>query len=158
MWHCWWNVEKTQVMLTRPTLWHHKEIVWVQINLHTICKKCNHKLHITTKPHATNNTTLFDVLSIESNSVINQSLIEIGIQYADNISKISSNDSQKFKQDTSTMLKKWDLHINKGTTEEFTINRYNNGWYRCKILWSLFNNSECVRWGPIDFFQLTTNH
>ena len=148
-------------MLTRPTLWHHKEIVWVQINLHTICKKCNRNLHITTKLHirATNNTTFFDVLSIESNSVINQSLqIEIGIQYADNISKISSNDSQKFKQDTSTMLKKWDLHINKGTTEEFTINRYNNGWKKCKILWSLFNNSECVRWGPISFFQLTTNH
>ena len=27
------------------------------------------------------------------------------------------------------MLKKWDLHINKGTTEEFTINRYNNVEY-----------------------------
>ena len=97
-------------MLTRPTLWHHKEIVWVQINLHTTCKKCNHNLHITTKPpiHATNITTLFDVLSIESNSVINQSLqTEIGIQYVDNISKISINYSQKFKQDTSSaMLKK----------------------------------------------------
>ena len=149
-------------MLTRPTLWHHKEIVWVQINLHTTCKKCNHNLHITTKPpiHATNITTLFDVLSIESNSVINQSLqTEIGIQYVDNISKISINYSQKFKQDTSSaMLKKWDLHINKGTTEEFTINRYNNGWQKCKIMWSLFNNSECVRWGPINFFQLTTKH
>ena len=149
-------------MLTRPTLWHHKEIVWVQINLHPTCKKCNHNLHITTKPpiHATNITTLFDVLSIESNSVINQSLqTEIGIQYVDNISKISINYSQKFKQDTSSaMLKKWDLHINKGTTEEFTINRYNNGWQKCKIMWSLFNNSECVRWGPINFFQLTTKH
>ena len=27
------------------------------------------------------------------------------------------------------MLKKWDLHINKGTTKEFTINRYNNVKY-----------------------------
>ena len=27
------------------------------------------------------------------------------------------------------MLKKWDLHINKGTTEEFAINRYNNVKY-----------------------------
>ena len=64
---------------------------------------------MTTKPriHATNNITLFDVLFIDNNSVINQSLqIEIGIQYADNISKILSNYSQKFKQDASTMLKK----------------------------------------------------
>ena len=130
MWHCWWNVEKTQVMHTRPTLWHHKEILQVQINLHTICKKCYHNLHITTKPriHATNNTTLFDVLFIDNNSVINQSLqIEIGIQYADNIKQLLT----KFKQDTSTMLKKWDLHINKGTNKEFTINRYNNVKY-CK--------------------------
>ena len=132
MWHCWWNVDKTQVMLTRPTSWHHKEILWVQISFHTICKKCYHNLHITTKSriHATNNTTFFDVLSIDNNSVINQSLqIEKGIQYADNISNISSNYSHKFKQDASTMLKKWDLHINKGTTEEFTINRCNNVKY-----------------------------
>ena len=104
----------------------------MQINLHTICKKCYHNLHITTKPriHATNNTTLFDVLSINKNSVINQSLqTEIGMQYADNVSKILSNYSQKFKQDASTMLKKIDLHINKGTTEEFAINRYNNVKY-----------------------------
>ena len=109
-----------------------REIGWVQINLHTICKKCYHNLHITTKPHihATNNTTLFDVLSINKNSVINQSLqTEIRLQYADNISKILSNYSQKFKQDASTMLKKRDLHINKGTTEEFAINRYNNVKY-----------------------------
>ena len=82
----------------------------MQINLHTICKKCYHNLHITTKPriHATSNTTLFDLLFIDNNSVINQSLqIEIGIQYAENITKISSNYSQKFKQDTSSaMLKK----------------------------------------------------
>ena len=141
MWHCWWNVEKTQVILTRPTLRHHKEILRVEINLCTICKKCYHNLHITTKPriHATNNTTLFDVLFIDNNSVINQSLqIEIGIQYADNISKISSNYSQKFKQDASTMLKKWDLHINKGTTKEFTINRYNNVKY-CKAFLTTVN-------------------
>ena len=114
-----------------------REIVWVQINLHTICKKCYHNLHITTKPriHTTNNTTLFDVLSIDNNSVINQFLrIEISIQYAGNISKILRNYSQTFKQDASTMLKKWDLHINKGTTEEFTINRYNNVKYRETIL------------------------
>ena len=120
-------------MLTRPTSWHHKEILWVQISLHTICKKCYHNLHITTKPriHATSNTTLFDLLFIDNNSVINQSLqIEIGIQYAENITKISRNYSQKFKQDTSSaMLKKWDLHINKGTTEEFTVNSYNNVKY-----------------------------
>ena len=81
----------------------------MQISLHTICKKRYHNLHITTKPriHATKNTTLFDVLSIDNNSVINQSLhIEIDIQYAENISKISSNYSQKFKQDASAMLKK----------------------------------------------------
>ena len=128
-------------MLTRPTLWHDKEIVWVQINLHTICKRCYHNLHMTTKPriHATNNITLFDVLFIDNNSVINQSLqIEIGIQYADNISKILSNYSQKFKQDASTMLKKWDLHINKGTTEEFTINRYNNVKY-CEAFLTIVN-------------------
>ena len=109
-----------------------REIVWVQINLHAIWKKCYHNLHVTTKPriHATNNTTLFDVLSIYNDLVINQSLqLEIGIQYADNISKILRNYSQKFKEDASTMLKKWDLHINKGTTEEFTINRYNNVKY-----------------------------
>ena len=109
-----------------------RETGWVQINFHTICKKCYHNLHITTKPriHATNNTTLFDVLSINKNSVINQSLqTEIGMQYADNISKILSNCSQKFKQDASTMLKKRGLHINKGTTEEFAINRYNNVKY-----------------------------
>ena len=104
----------------------------MEINLHTICKKCYQNLHITTKPriHATNNTTLFDVLSINKNSVINQSLqTEIGMQYADNVSKILSNYSQKFKQDASTMLKKIDLHINKGTTEEFAINRYSNVKY-----------------------------
>ena len=118
-----------------------REIGWVQINLHTICKKCYHNLHITTKPriHATNNTTFFDVLSIDNNSVINQSLqIEKGIQYADNISNISSNYSHKFKQDASTMLKKWDLHINKGTTEEFTINRCNNVKY-CEVFLTTLN-------------------
>ena len=104
----------------------------MQINFHTICKKYYHNLHITTKLriHATNNTTLFDVLSINKNSVINQSLqTEIGVQYAENISKILSNCSQKFKQDASTMLKKRGLHINKGTTEEFAINRCNNVKY-----------------------------
>ena len=109
-----------------------REIVWVQINLHIIWKKCYLNLHVTTKPriHASNNTTLFDVLSIYNDLVINQSLqIEIGIQYTDNISKILRNYSQKFKEDASTMLKKWDLHINKGTTEEFAINRYNNVKY-----------------------------
>ena len=109
-----------------------REIGWVQINLHTICKMCYRNLHITTIPriHATNNTTLFGVLSINNNSVINQSLqTEIGIQYADNISKILSSYSQKFKQDASTMLNKWDLHINKDTTGEFAINRCNNVKY-----------------------------
>ena len=54
--------------------------------------------------------------------------IDIGTQYAGNISKISSNYLQKFKQDESTMLKKWDLNINKGTNEEFTIIIHNTEW------------------------------
>ena len=55
----------------------------------------------------TNNITLFDVLAIDINSVTTQSLqIDIATQYADNISEISSNYSQKFKLDASTMVKK----------------------------------------------------
>ena len=118
---------------TRMQINHRKNTFRVKKGPCTCCYFTRAKfLHITTKPriHATNNTTLFDVQSIYNNSVINQSLqIEIGIQCADNISKISRNYSQIFKQNASSMLKKWDLHINKGTTEEFTINRYNNVKY-----------------------------
>ena len=73
--------------------------------------------------------TLFDGLFEQNYSVIMQSLqIDIGTQYAENISKISSNYLQKFKQDASTMLKGWDLNINKGTNEEFTIIIHNTEW------------------------------
>ena len=96
-------------MFTRPTLWHHKGDCVSANQFAYYLKKCYHNLHVTTKPriHATNNTTLFDVLFIYNDSVINQSLqIEIGIQYTDSISKILRNYSQKFKEDASTMLKK----------------------------------------------------
>ena len=58
MLHYRWNVEKKQVTPSRPTPWHHKGIVWVQINVHTISQKCSHHLHRTTRPriHVTNNT------------------------------------------------------------------------------------------------------
>ena len=58
MWHYRWNVEKKQVTPSRPTLWHHKGIVSVQINLHTISQKRSHHLHRTTRPriHVTKNT------------------------------------------------------------------------------------------------------
>ena len=73
--------------------------------------------------------TLFDGLFEQNYSMTMQSLqIDIGTQYADNISKISSNYLQSFKQDESTMLKKWDLNINKGTNEEFTVIIHNTEW------------------------------
>ena len=77
----------------------------MQINVHTMLKKCTHHLHKTTRPriHATNNTPTLRWTFEQNYSVIMQSL---QIQIADNISKISSNYLQKFKQDESTMLNK----------------------------------------------------
>ena len=57
MLHNQWNVEKTQVTPTKPTLFKTRGLLWMQINVHTVLKKCTHHLHKTTRPriHATNN-------------------------------------------------------------------------------------------------------
>ena len=106
--HYQWNVEKIQVTPTKPTLLQNKGLLWMQINVHTMLKKCTHHLHKNTRPriHATNKTHTLQWTFEQKYSVIMQFL---QIEIADNISKISSNYLQKFKQDESTMLKKWDL-------------------------------------------------
>ena len=58
------------------------------------------------------------------------------MEYADHISKVTSNHSciEDFKYNTSETLKPGDLNVNHEKTEQYIINRTNNEWSLCKYL------------------------
>ena len=76
--------------------------------------------------------------------------ITITQEYADDISKITSNYSeiQYIKEHLPDQLKKRDLLINESKTEEYTItknNKCDNKWKKCKLLGSLLDTTEDMK-------------
>ena len=73
--------------------------------------------------------------------------IDIDMQYADDISKITSdyNSIQHFKKIVPEKLKTRDLKINQEKTEEYTISKTRNEWRKCKFLGSLLDTSEDIK-------------
>ena len=66
------------------------------------------------------------------------------MQYADDISKISSdyNNVQRFKHDIPKLLLTRNLTISQQKTEEYTINKNEPGWKKCKLLGTLLDTNE----------------
>ena len=78
--------------------------------------------------------------------------IDIDHEYADDISKITSNYSsiQYLKYHLPQQLQKRDLTINKTKTEEYIITqkkKCDNGWRSCKLLGSLLNTENDIKRG-----------
>ena len=73
--------------------------------------------------------------------------IDIDMEYADDISKVTSNHSsmENFKHNTSEILKPRDLNVNHGKTEQYIINRTNNEWRLCKYLGSMLDTGEDIK-------------
>ena len=73
--------------------------------------------------------------------------IGIDMEYADDISKVTSNHSsmENFKHITSGILKVRDLNVNHDKTEQYIINRTNNEWRLCKYLRGMLDTSEDVK-------------
>ena len=69
------------------------------------------------------------------------------MEYADDISKVTSNHSsmENFKHITSGILKVRDLNVNHDKTEQYIINRTNNEWRLCKYLRGMLDTSEDVK-------------
>ena len=68
------------------------------------------------------------------------------MEYADDISKVTSNHSsmENFKHNTSEILKPRDLNVNHNKTEQYIINRTNNKWRLCKYLGSMLDTGEDI--------------
>ena len=73
--------------------------------------------------------------------------IGIDMEYADDISKVTSNHSsmKNFKHNTTEILKPRDLNVNHGKTEQYIINRTNNEWRLCKYLGSMLDTGEDIK-------------
>ena len=73
--------------------------------------------------------------------------IYINQQYADDISYITNQDdiSEKIKSTIPEKLARRNLKVNTSKTEEFTINRSNDSWKRCRYLGSLLDTSEDIK-------------
>ena len=69
------------------------------------------------------------------------------MEYADDISKVTSNHSSmgNFKYNTSEIQKPSDLNVNHDKTEQYIINRTNNQWRLCKYLGSMLNTGEEIK-------------
>ena len=69
------------------------------------------------------------------------------MEYADGISKVTSNHSSKenFKYNTSEILNSKDLNVNHGKTEQYIINRTNNEWRLYKYLGSMLDTGEDIK-------------
>ena len=69
------------------------------------------------------------------------------MEYADDISKVTSNHSsmENFKHNTSEILKPRDLNVNHDKTEQYIINRTNNEWRLCKYLRSMLDTGEVIK-------------
>ena len=78
--------------------------------------------------------------------------INIDIEYADDISKATSNHNsmENFKRNTSEILKPRDLNVNHGKTEQYIINRTEIEWRLCKYLaateWSNIIRKQRLKW------------
>ena len=72
--------------------------------------------------------------------------IDIDMEYADDISKVTSNHSsmENFKHNTSEILKPRDLNVNHDKTEQ-NINRTNNEWRLCKYLRSMLDTGNGIK-------------
>ena len=70
--------------------------------------------------------------------------IDIDIEYANDISKITSNHSsmENLKHNTPEILKPRDLNVNHDKTEQYIINKTNNEWRLCKYLGSMLDTGE----------------
>ena len=68
------------------------------------------------------------------------------MEYADDISKVTSNHSsmENFKHNTSEILKPRDLNVNHDKTEQ-NINRTNNEWRLCKYLRSMLDTGNGIK-------------
>ena len=73
--------------------------------------------------------------------------IDIEMEYADDIGKITSNHSalQSFKKNVTECLKVKNLTINQDKTEEFLISRNSQGWKKCKYLGSMLDTEEDIK-------------
>ena len=73
--------------------------------------------------------------------------IDIDMEYADDISKVTSNHSsmENFKHNASEILKPRDLNVNHDKTEQCVINRINNEWRLCKYLGSMLDTGEDIK-------------
>ena len=75
--------------------------------------------------------------------------IDINLEYADDISKITSNKETltRVKKDLPIKLAKRDLTINETKTENYIISRQNcdNVWKECKLLGSLLDTELDIK-------------
>ena len=73
--------------------------------------------------------------------------IHINMEYADDISVISSDNHKALKseRDNTNKLSKKGLSINDTKTERYTINRNDNSWKKCKLLGSLLDTDEEIK-------------
>ena len=69
------------------------------------------------------------------------------MEYADDISKVTSNHSsmENFKHNTSEILKPRDLNVNHDKTEQYIISRTNNEWRLCKYLGSMLDTGKDIK-------------
>ena len=73
--------------------------------------------------------------------------IDIDMEYADDISKITSdyNNIRKYEHDITEKLDRNGLKINNSKTEKFIINRNNDQWKKCRLLGTLLDTSEEIK-------------
>ena len=69
------------------------------------------------------------------------------MEYADDISKVTSNHSsmENFKHNTSEILKSRDLNVNHNKTEQRILKRTNNKWRLCKYLGSMLDTGKDIK-------------
>ena len=70
--------------------------------------------------------------------------IDIDMEYASDISKITSNHSsmENLKHNTPEILKPGDLNVNHDKAEQYIINRTNDEWRLCKYLGSMLDTGR----------------
>ena len=69
------------------------------------------------------------------------------MEYADDISKITSNHScmENFKHNTLKILKPRGLNKNQDKAEQYIINKTCNKWRLCKYLGSMLDTGEDIK-------------
>ena len=135
---------------SKSTLERHKETVQAQLSLPTISLdpiKSSQPLDHSYEEQTLKSNFADHLTELSYCMVTQKDQIDIGMEHADDISKLTSNHipMESFKHHIPEVLVSRDLMINKHKTKQHLIKRTIHEWRKCKHLGNMFDTNEDIK-------------